>query len=125
MSMNSDIKLQTKIAGAALTIFRFVTLQTDGKYDPSGAGDVMDGICGETVTGDGKDFPMVLPNHSEAQVEAGGTIALGDYVESDATGKAVTVVSGVGKGRAGKALEAAVSGDIMSIQFNVDTDEVA
>jgi len=49
-----------------------------------------------------------------AKVEAGGTIAKGALVRSDATGKAVTAA--IGETALGRAMEAAVSGDKFSIE---------
>lgn len=124
MALYESIKLLSGIAGEALTIYRFVSLQTDGKYDVSGAGERIDGICAESVAADGDCFPRVMPG-GEAKVEAGAAVSIGDLVQSDASGRAITHVSGAGVGRGGKALTAAAAaGDIITIEFEPDLDQV-
>ena len=126
MATYESVRMRSEIAGAALTIYQFVSLQADGKYDPSGAAALIDGICGETVAADLDSFPMVLPDHSRAKVLAGAAVSVGDLVESNAAGRAITATSGVGNGLGGVALTAAsADGDIIEIDFSTSVDEVA
>lgn len=125
MSLSENIRCLSKKAGVALTIFRYVTLQTDGEYDTTGAGGLIDGIAGETVAV-GKQFGMIVPDGGEAKVEAGAAVSVGDLLESDASGKAITASTGLGKGQGGRALSAAAAdGDIITVEFRVAIDEVA
>ena len=126
MALSTFSQAVTSTAGAALTIYRYVTLQTDGKYDLSGAGDLIDGICGMTVAADLDVFPRVIPNGATCKIEAGAAITVGDELESDATGRAITHTSGLAEGVGGKCLTAAAAaGDIIEITFLTATDETA
>lgn len=114
-------------AGSAVTIYRFVSQASgDGQYDHTGAGARMHGIAAETISTVGAALAMVIPNGAIVKIQAGAAISRGAQVESDANGKAVTHVSGVGKVRAGTALDAAAAdGEIIRMQFLVDEDQVA
>lgn len=125
MALSESIKTLSGVAGAALTVYRFVQLQTDGKYDPCGDGGRIDGIAAESVAADLDAFPRVAPDSSEAKVEAGATVSVGDLVDSDATARAITHVSGVGRHRAGIALTGGAVGEVITIQFKTELDEVA
>ena len=124
MALSTSSQAVTSIAGEALTIYRYVSLQTDGKFDISGAAEEIDGICGMTVAADLDAFPRVIPNGGTCKVEAGAAITLGDKLESDSTGRAITHTTGVGDGTGGTALTAAgAAGDIIDIIFLTDLDE--
>lgn len=126
MALSTSSQAVTSIAGEALTIYRYVTLQTDGKYDLSGAGDLIDGICAEGVAADLDAFPRVIPNGATCKMEAGASITVNDELESDSTGRAITHTSGLAEGVGGKALTAAANaGDIIEITFLTATDETA
>ena len=114
-------------AGSAVTIYRFVRLDTDGQYDHVASAQArMDGICSESVGTVGKTFPMVTPDGCIAKVEAGGSFAIGDTIASDSSGRAIAAVSAVGNFTAGIARTASTgSGQIVEIQFLVDRDQVA
>lgn len=123
MAMHESIRAVSKIAGEALTIYRFCSLQSDGKYDETGAAAEIDGIAGESVALD-KVFPMIVPDSGEAKVELGATVARGVQLQSDGSGRAILHVTTAGVGKAGKSLAAGVIGDIIAIDFRVSTDEV-
>jgi hypothetical protein len=113
------------IAGSAISPYRFVVQATnDSKYDHVGTAQTrMDGISAEGVAADGNVFPMVVPDGSFVKVEAGATLAVGDLIASDNTGKAIVHVSTAGNYIAGVCLKAAASGDIAEIQFIRDRDQ--
>ena len=54
-----------------------------------------------------------LATHGEILVEAGAAVAVGAQVQSDATGRAITLAAGVAAGRARDA--AAAAGDIIRV----------
>jgi hypothetical protein len=112
-------------AGSAVTIYRFVRLDTDGQYDHVGTAQArIDGICAESVGTVGKTFPMVVPDGCIAKVEAGGSFSVGADIASDSSGRVIAAVSGVGNFTAGIARTASTgSGQIVEIQFLVDRDQ--
>ena len=117
----------TRTAGSAITIYRFVVFTAgDSKYDMvSSAQGEMDGIAAEGVAADGDAFPMVIPDGAIVKVEAGAAVAVGAALASDASGRAITHVSGVGNYTGGKALEAAsAAGEVIEIQFLKEKDHV-
>ena len=60
-----------------------------------------------------------------AKVEAGAAVTLLGTVQSDASGRAIDHVSGVGDWRLGKALDAAsAAGEIIRVQLSRSLDEV-
>lgn len=112
-------------AGSAVTIYRFVQLAADSQYDHAGAQERMEGIAAETQATVGATFPMVIPNGAICKVEAGAAVALLATVGSDASGRAITAVSGDGNYTAGIAMQAAgAAGDVIEIQFIRDLDQV-
>ena len=127
MATSQETRVVSVIAGEESVIYTFVSLQADGKYDITGATtERMHGIAAEGGVPDGGALAMVIPNGAIAKVKAGAAITIGDAVQSDATGRAITHVSGANVFRAGIALEAATAADqIISIQFLVDNDQVA
>ena len=127
MATSQNIQLVSVEAGSAVSIYRFVVLAAgDGKYDQvAGAQGEMDGIAAHDAA-DTEALGMVLPNGAIVKVEAGAAVARGAMVGSDASGRAITAVSGVGNYRAGKSLDAAAAaGEIIRIQFLKDEDQVA
>jgi len=126
MATSQETRVVSVTAGEESVIYTFVSLQADGKYDITGATtERMHGIAAEGGVPDGGALAMVIPNGAIAKVKAGAAITIGDPVQSDATGRAITHVSGAGAFRAGIALEAATAADqIISIQFLVDEDQV-
>lgn len=126
MATYQAVKTVSRIAGSAITIYRFVVLAADSKYDHvAGAQGRADGISAEGVAADGDVFPMVVPDGTIVKVEAGAATTLGAYVASDASGRAIDAVSGAGNFRLGRMMKAAgAAGEIIEIQFMVDEDQV-
>lgn len=127
MSTYQSVRTVSRIAGSAISPYRFVVLAAgDSKYDHVAvAQSEMDGISAEGGAADGDTFPMVLPDGSICKIEAGAAVAVGATIGSDNVGRAITHVSGAGNFRGGKALTAAgAAGDIIEIQFTKELDEV-
>ncbi len=126
MSTYQGVVTVSRIAGSAISPYRFVVLAAgDSKYDHvAGAQGDLDGISAEGGVGDGDVFPMVIPNGAIVKVEAGAAVSVGDTVASDASGRAITAVSGAGNFTGGKALTAAgAAGELIEIQFIKDRDQ--
>jgi hypothetical protein len=126
MSTYQSCRTVSRIAGSAISPYRFVVLAAgDSKYDHVAVAQAeMDGISAEGVAADGDCFPMVVPDGGIAKVEAGAAVSVGDAIGSDNVGRAITAVSGAGNFTAGKALTAATAaGDIIEVQFLKDRDQ--
>jgi hypothetical protein len=109
----------TAIAGAAVRIYRFVTLQTDGKYDESsGAQGRADGISAQAAAADGDVFAMQpLSGAGTMKVTAGAAVTVGAQIATDNQGRAIAHVSGAGNYILGVALTAANNaGEVIEIQ---------
>lgn len=125
MATSQATKSVSVIAGAVLRIYRYVSLQADGKFDESGANALIDGICAEAAAADGDVFPMVVPDGAIVKVECGAAVTRGARLMSDAQGRAIDFVSGVGVGRGGIALDAgSAAGSIIRALFITDEDQV-
>lgn len=117
MSSNQSTRSVSLISGEALSVYSFCSVNAQGKLAlPSGAGAVVDGIAGETVSDADTVLPLVLPDGAIAQVRASSAIAVGAEVSTDATGGAI--VATAGQAILGKALSSAsASGSIIRILF--------
>lgn len=116
------IKTVSVIAGADVSIYRFVQLQTDGKFDHVGAAQGRaDGIAAEGAA-DTEEFPMVIPNGAIAKVVCGGDVTVGAQVASDNAGKCIAHVTTAGNYILGVALDAGGDGDVIRILFSVHQD---
>jgi hypothetical protein len=110
----------TVIAGAVVRIYRFVQLQTDGKYDEVGTAQARaDGLAVQDASADGKPFAMEpLPSGAIAKVEAGAAVSRGAQIASDTQGRAIAAVSGAGNYILGVARQAASgAGEIIEVQL--------
>jgi hypothetical protein len=127
MATYQAVQTVSRVAGSAISIYRFVTFSTaDSKYDHVGTAQSVriDGISAEGVAADGDVFPMVVPNGAIVKVEAGNAVTLGALVASDSSGRAIDSTSSAGNWTAGVALTAAAAaGEIIEIQFIVDRDQ--
>lgn len=106
MQTEKILMATTILAAAALSRFRFVNF-TGGQAvatDPTLGVANADYSAGEQAG---------VATHGEILVEAGGVIAVGAQVQSDATGRAITLAAGVAGGRARDA--AAAAGDIIRV----------
>ena len=104
------------VAGEDLTNAknRFVKIDSTGRAVLCGAGEVPDGVL-ENCPDIDKACVINGPG-SRVRVEAGAAIALGDFVASDATGRAVVAASG--NYIAGRATDgASAANSIMSVWF--------
>lgn len=126
MATSHDVNCFSGEAGTACTIYRLVVRAADGQYDHSGAGADADGVCAESQATVGAVMPIAaMRDGSILKIEAGAAVANNAQVESDASGRAVTHVSGAGKYRLGKALAAAgAAGEIIPVLVHKELDEV-
>lgn len=105
---------ETYVAGADLRErqFRFVSVGANGAVAATANGAKADGVLlNDPNTGEAASVAVF----GRVIVEAGGTIAAGAEVQSGANG---VVVNATGSNiRVGKALEAAVSGQLITVDF--------
>ena len=124
MTTYQGVNTVSVTAGSAITVYRFVAIAADGKYDHVGSAQARaDGISAETVAADGDVFPMVVPNGCFAKVTAAATLVAGDIVASDSSGRAIAAVSTAGNWTLGVVKTGGASGDVIEIQFLVDRDQ--
>lgn len=112
----------TVIAGEAIPIYRFMQLQSDGKYDVADdAQGPVHGVSAEAAGADLDAVAMALPM-GIMKVEAGGNVTQGAAVASDTSGRAIDHVSGAGNTIAGYALDGGAVGEIIRVQLMVMQD---
>lgn len=125
MASSQNVEIFSGVAGSAVTAYRFVVRAADLAYDHvAGAQGDMDGVAAETVAA-GVELPVAaMKSGSILKVEAGAAVALHATVASDASGRAITAVSGAGNFEAGKALDAAsAAGEIIRVQILKQRDQ--
>jgi uncharacterized protein DUF2190 len=111
-------------AGSAVTIARYLMMATDKQVDHSGNAGRIDGIASETQATVGGAVGMIVPDGRIAVVEAGAAFSAGATLQSDASGRAITAVSGAGNWTGGIAIDAAgAAGELVRILFSVDLDQ--
>ena len=106
---------RTFIAGEDLSAaqFKFVTLESDGQVDlADAAGERAIGVC---LVGGPAGAAVTVAMSGKVNVIAGGTIAAGAAVQTDANGDALTAATG--DYVMGYALEAGVDGQIIAIEL--------
>ncbi len=119
--MRNEGLQKTLIAGAAISKNRIVKFSTtDTVIQGAAATDKLVGVAdnlGADATGDRLDVIM----SGIALVEYGGTVALGDLLTSDASGRAVVAAPAAGSNNRiiGVAMDAGVSGDIGSVAIDL------
>lgn len=106
MKTEKILMVATILAAAALSRFRFV----DFSGNTASAGERAMGV---PVTDFDAGEQAGVATHGELLVEAGAAVAVGAQVESDASGRAVTLSTGVAFGVARDA--AATAGDIIRV----------
>lgn len=116
MAYNERLATRTSISGQALSQFRFVTMAADGQVDPTGAGARADGVV--LTSAAGANEAVTVAYDGRVMISAGGTISRGAAVASNASGQAVAATTG--NIILGTALEAAVSGQIITIELRRD-----
>lgn len=108
--------VRSYVAGAAIAPYRIVQFSGTSVIQADSATDLSVGVTrelGADALGDRVD----VWHDGIAYVEAGGNVAIGAQVTSDAVGRAVTAApaAGVNNRVIGIALQAAVSGDIFDV----------
>jgi len=114
MAVQESRETRTFIAGEDLSSsqFKFVTLESDGQIDlADSAGENCMGVVVNDPTS-GSEATVVVGG--KTVVTAGGTIAAGASVATDASGDAVT--ASTGNIVMGYALEAGVDGQVIAIE---------
>lgn len=109
-------KLKTYVASGAIGARRFVKFGgNDSLAVQAGATDAgsVIGVSNELAAVDTQRVEVFVLDH--ADVEFGGTVARGQYVKSDAQGRAVAAATG--EQSCGIAMLSAVSGDIGAIKI--------
>ncbi len=128
MATAENVQTLSGTAGEALPIYRFIILQTDGKYDLAKTDDLRsDGVTAEEVVADGDTFAFAPCNQPAVmKVEASAAISVGDLVACDGTtGKAKTAASaGSGLYSLGVARTAADNdGEIIEVQLHLAANQ--
>jgi hypothetical protein len=112
MAYTENMKCVSLIAGANLATeqYSFLKVDTAGAVVLAGAGEDVDGVLMNDPAS-GRVAQVAVDGI--VKVKCGGTIAAGASVASNASGKAVAATTG--QMVAGKALEAGVTGRIISV----------
>jgi hypothetical protein len=115
MARDEAVTCITLEAGADLSTkqYFFVSMSSDGQVDPTGDGASAIGVLQNDPAAAGRAAEVAIGGRT--MVSAGGTIAAGAAVASDAAGEAVTAATG--DVILGTALEGASDGDICAILF--------
>jgi hypothetical protein len=125
MASAENVQTLSATAGEAIAIYRFISLQSDGKYDVGvGTDDFLaDGVSAEAAAADGDLFAMApCGQPAIMKLEAAEAIAVGALVGAEgSTGKALTANAvGASKYSHGRALDEAVNdGDIIRVLLHV------
>lgn len=123
MATAEKVETVSSTAGAAVSIYRFVQLQSDSKYDQCGANARADGVSAEAAAADGDLFAMALMQ-GRMKVEAGAAVSVGDEISSDASGRAVTKTASAGNFLLGVAEEAAAgAGEIIQVLLHSPSED--
>ena len=93
--------------------FFFVSVASDGQVDPTGDGAIAIGVLQNDPAAAGRAAEVAIGGLT--RVEAGGTVAAGANVASDAAGNAVTAASG--DVILGTAVTGGADGEIITIVF--------
>ena len=117
--MNNPILTKSFLAIAAMTAHRIVKHgANDGEVTPATAvGDAMFGVTTEVAAANGERQDVHLSG--AVYVQYGGNVTRGDFLTSDANGKAVTAnpAAGVNNRVIGIAQVSGVDGDIGTVQL--------
>lgn len=113
MSYDNQVQCITTEAGADLSTkqYLFVSMASDGQVDPTGDGLNAIGVLQNKPDAAGKAATVAYAGVSK--VIAGGVIAAGGAVSSDADGKAVA--AGTGDVILGVALSVAAANDVIPV----------
>lgn len=91
--------------------YRFMAVTGSGQFAPTSAGAQVDGVLQDKPTAAGQSGAIGISGISKVQL--GGTVSNGALMASGSNGEGAA--AGSGDNVAGKALEAGVSGDIISV----------
>jgi hypothetical protein len=114
MAVEESVVSITIEAGADLSAgqYKFVTVASDGQVDlTASAGGAAIGVLQNAP--DAAGVPATVAIAGRVKVTAGGTVAAGNKVQSDASGDAIVAASG--DTVLGYALQAADDGDVFAI----------
>lgn len=115
--MSTPILTKSYKAGAALAAYRIVKPgSADGEVLlASAVGDALIGVTNEVAAASGERQDVIQAGIAE--VEFGGTVTRGDWLTTDANGKAVAAApsAGVNNNVIGRALVSGVAGDIGAV----------
>lgn len=112
MATAQDVRTVSVTAGAAIRLYRFVQLQTSGKFIEVGVAQARaDGVCAQAAAGDLSNFAMALPS-GIMKVELGATVTAGQLVASDNQGRAIVSVDADGNFLLGVCHVGGASGEI-------------
>ncbi len=114
MAYEQNVQCITVPAGADLSAkqYRFGTIAADGQVDPTGAGLLADGVIQDDPDTAGDACRLGIAGVSK--VEAGDAVTMGDIVQSDSVGRAITTATD--KQNLGRALAAATAaGDYIPV----------
>lgn len=115
MATAENVQTLSATAGAVVSIYRFVALQTDGKFDHAGTQGRADGVSAEAAAADGDLFAMAQMQ-GVMKVEVGATLATpGLLIASDSVGRAIVALATGGEYVLGTNLDAGVLGDIVRV----------
>lgn len=106
MQTEKILMATTILAATALARYRFANFA-------GATANATDAALGVPTTAFDAGEQASVATHGEMLVEAGGAVAVGAQVQSDATGRAITLAAGVAAGRARDA--AAAAGDIIRV----------
>lgn len=113
MAFTEKLEARSYIAASAVTQFRFVTLNASAKVAHTGAGLRAEGVA---LAGAATDQVLPVAYEGRVTVVAAGTITAGATVASNASGQAVAATTG--NVILGRALEAGVSGQVITIELD-------
>lgn len=93
MAFSEGLKTISGEAAADLSAkqYRFVKMDTAGQYNVAGDGGEIDGISQNDPDAQGK--ALTVGTDGISKLEAGGTVAIGDYISSDSVGRGVVAAS--------------------------------
>jgi hypothetical protein len=116
---------KTYVAGGALTARQLVKFGADDKtvVAAAAAGDDVIGVTGDLAAASGERVDVF---HSGIMsVKAGGTVARGKLVVSDANGNGIQAApaAGTNNGVLGRSLNDAVSGDLFDVLVQIGTTQ--
>lgn len=110
-------------AGSVVSLYRFVALAADGKYDHAGADARADGVAAEAAAADADTFAMALMS-GRMKLEAGAAVSVGDEISADSVGRAVTKTASAGNFLLGVAEEAAsAAGEVIQVLLHSPSED--